>query len=398
MNRQFKLSRNSVTRLTLDMLSAELASTRGRTPLELGAAQWGIDTHLDEDGLELDSLERLNASSALNAYFHLHEYGAEDYLLAMQTVSDWVDLIMQSLADTGERLTFRTSGSTGKPKECVHRVRDLVAEAQIWADMFSATKRIVSLVPSHHIYGTLWSIFLPQILGVPCHYDRLTPSRAIREASDGEPTIVVATPTMWQFLEKSFPEFSPNLLGVTSTGPMPTDLGTALRAKGLARLIEIYGSSETGAIGWRDQNEAEYQLLDQWRRTETSQLVRVDGGNDGDINPVMDKLRWKDDRHFTVEGRIDGAVQVGGYNVFPDRIRTTLLKRPGVKDAAVRLDEQSGRLKAFLVPLSGEGDGPDLIEQIDKWCSEALTNHERPRSFAFGAELPLNEMGKLQDW
>ncbi|MEM9500776.1 MAG: AMP-binding protein [Pseudomonadota bacterium] len=392
------IPKTSIIRLTIDMLASELSETRGRSAAELGADTWDAQTRLDDEGLDLDSLERLNATSALNAYFHLHEYGAEDYLLAMPTIGDWADLIEQSLAETGQHLTFQTSGSTGQSKSCQHTISDLELEAAYWGDLFSATKQIVSLVPSQHIYGTIWTILLPKKLDVPCKYGRLKPSSTLSQAMGSEPTLVVATPTIWQFLAKSLPTFPPNLLGISSTGPMPAGLGDLLLEKGLGRLIEVYGSSETGAIGWRDHGDERYTLIDYWRRLSSRELARK--GADGAEKTVapMDKLGFSGDRHFAVDGRLDGALQIGGYNVFPDRIRNTLIKRPEVREAAVRLDSETGRLKAFLVPQERGHDPATLIEAVDTWCAEALSSHERPRSFAVGDSIPRNDIGKLADW
>jgi long-chain acyl-CoA synthetase len=51
-------------------------------------------------------------------------------------------------------------------------------------------------------------------------------------------------------------------------------------------------------------------------------------------------------------GRAEGAVQVGGVNVFPDVVGRVLTAHSGVAQAAVRLmrPEEGTRLKAFVVP------------------------------------------------
>ena len=110
-----------------------------------------------------------------------------------------------------------------------------------------------------------------------------------------------------------------------------------------------------------------------------------------------DNLRWLDERRFVVNGRRDGAVQVGGVNVFPARVRDALLAHAGVADAAVRLEADTGRLKAFVVPAGGE-DGDALLDDLDRWCGDRLSAPERPRRFALGGALPVNAMGKPADW
>jgi acyl-coenzyme A synthetase/AMP-(fatty) acid ligase len=110
-------------------------------------------------------------------------------------------------------------------------------------------------------------------------------------------------------------------------------------------------------------------------------------------------LEWNPDGRFCVRGRRDEAVQVGGINVFPARVRKVLLEHPGVADAGVRLmtPEEGARLKAFVVAAPGV-DCEALRTELERWVVNRLTVAERPKSLVFGARLPVNEQGKLADW
>jgi long-chain acyl-CoA synthetase len=392
---QSPLSKHAITRLVLDILADELSLTRGRSAMELGANLWSVDTRIDGSGLALDSMERLNASSALNAFFHLHEYGAEDYLLAMPTIGEWVDLVDQSLAATGTHLTFQTSGSTGTPKSCAHAIVDLVDEAACWAEITDQPDQIVSLVPSHHIYGTIWSILLPDRLGMPCTYSRFSAAKALADAGNGT-TLVIGTPTLWQYLSRSMPVFPTGIIGISSTAPLPDALAEQLTAKQISRLIEVYGSSETAGIGWREKHDGAYKLLNHWTRHSDVEISRE--GNPDIVIPLMDEVEWQDSRHLSVKARRDGAVQVGGNNVFPEQVRQILLSHPDIADAAVRFEPASGRLKAFIVPANEAVESSALIDQIDAWGATRFNSAERPRQFTIGNTLPRSAMGKLSDW
>lgn len=391
------LSRRSVVRIVLDLIADELASSRGRSALALGASGWTEATRLDESGptgagLDLDSLERLGASAALNELFHLHEYGAEDTLLALPTVGEWCDLVEQSLRGTGTHLTFRTSGSTGAPKRCTHAIADLMAEVEAWADMLGTVEQIIALVPSHHIYGTIFTALLPDRLD--CPLVRAVGSGGLAQA--GPRTVVVGTPTLWAHAARSLLAFPPGITGVSSTAPMSAQLAHRLGGQRLERLIEIYGSTETGGVAWREDAVAPFALLDHWRREAGGDLVRQSADGQAIAHAMMDAGAWIDDRRFALGGRRDGAVQVGGHNVFPARIRQRLLEHAGVADADVRLEPATGRLKAFIVPAAGGDEA--LIADLDHWCGRQFSDAERPRRFAVGAALPRGPMGKPTDW
>ena len=392
--RDSPLSRGSVERIVLDLLADELARSRGRSALDLGAAGWSRDTRVDGDGLDLDSLERLDAVAALNEYFHLHEHGAEDHLLTMRRVGEWCDLVETSLAATGAHLTFRTSGSTGEPRRRTHAIADLLAEVDAWAAMFPDARRVVSLVPAHHIYGTVFAALLPDRLGVEAASGRFAAGAAVRGGGTG--SLVVGTPTMWAYLARSTLSFSPGITGVSSTAPLSAQLAHRLAGQRLDRLVEIYGSSETGGVAHRTAPSVPWTLLPHWRHAGGDVLERGATG-DGRVE-LPDAARWFDDRHFALDGRRDGAVQIGGYNIFPERVRRRLLEHAGVADAAVRVDAETGRLKAFVVRAAGADDDAAFADALDAWCGGGLTDAERPRRFACGRALPRNEMGKLTDW
>lgn len=380
------LSRPAIRRIVLDLLAAELTRSRGRSAAALGQREWDEATRVDEAGLDLDSLEQLDAAAALTEFFHLHEYGAEDYLLALPSIGEWCDLVAQSLAATGTHVTFRTSGSTGEPKRCTHALADLRAEAGLWATRFADAPAIVALVPSHHIYGTIFAALLPEMLGCAV-------TEAVRDAAPG--TLAVGTPTHWAHLARSLLAFPDGVIGVTSTAPMPSQLAHRLRGQRLSRLVEVYGSSETGGIASREHEGAAFALLPGWR-ADGDTLARTLASGERTVVTPPDHLHWLDARRFAIRGRRDGAVQVGGINVFPARVRDTLLAHAGVADAAVRLEADSGRLKAFVVPARTGDDR--LVDELDRWCGDRLAAPERPRRFALGGALPVNAMGKPADW
>lgn len=387
------MSRRAVERITLDLLAHELSISRRQSAAILRRDSWTQATRLDGAGLDLDSLERMDAASAVNEFFHLHEHGAEDYLLALSSVGEWCDLIEQSLAMTGERLTFATSGSTGTPKRCTHMIVDLLAEASGWAEYLGHVSQVIALVPAHHIFGAIFTALLPDALGPHCSVE--TGTEAVRSARPG--TLIAGTPTHWAYLARSILAFPDGVVGVTSTAPMPTALAHRLRAQRLTKLVEVYGSSETGGVALREREDAAFRLLDGWTATANGALERrLANGARASMAPP-DHLRWLDDRHFTIEGRCDGAVQIGGVNVFPDRVRDVLLAHAGVADAAIRLEGEVGRLKAFVVPAGG-ADPDELAAELDRWCGARLTAAERPRQWAVGRALPVNAMGKPADW
>jgi acyl-coenzyme A synthetase/AMP-(fatty) acid ligase len=113
-----------------------------------------------------------------------------------------------------------------------------------------------------------------------------------------------------------------------------------------------------------------------------------------------DKLEWLDERRYRVGARDDGAVQVGGINVFPNRVRSVLQEHPDIAAAAVRLmsPAEGRRLKAFIVPALAGTDIDALRNGLDAWVAKRLSGPERPRAYTFGRSLPADQMGKAAEW
>lgn len=134
-----------------------------------------------------------------------------------------------------------------------------------------------------------------------------------------------------------------------------------------------------------------------WRRAgDEDRLQRTDAT----IVTAPDHLRWRDDSHFLLDGRLDGAVQVGGVNVHPGQIQDVLRAHPSVADAVVRCmaPHEGHRLKAFIVPRDETACPDSLRKALHAHAETQLGVAERPRAFTFGASLPMTEAGKPGDW
>ncbi len=391
---------DALVRMVSDLIADELAHLRPGGA-SLPDRPWPTDLALDEQGLGLDSLERLSVAAALNEALHLHESGIEDLLLARRRFGEWLQVAAEGLAAFDARLTFRTSGSSGLAKACPHALADLLQEAEHLAGLARGTRRVLAAVPAHHMYGFLFTVLLPERLGCNEVVDirRMTPQALVATMQPGD--LVISHPAHWSVLASHAGRLPPGVHGVTSTAPCPDALARRLEDIGLETLTQVYGSSETAGIGTRMSPATAFRLMPFWSRAADDglQLLRVT--TDGSISSqgIQDRLEWLDDRQFNIGGRMDEAVQVGGINVFPDRVRKVLLDHPQVADVQVRLmtPEEGSRLKAFVVPAPGI-DAMALRSDLWVWTESRLTAPERPKAFTVGHQLPRNDMGKLSDW
>jgi long-chain acyl-CoA synthetase len=391
-----RLSDSARMRVIKALLAEELSSARAKTVTVSEQLSWTPELSMQEH-IGLDSLGRLDFAARLNQFFHMHHVGIEDYLLIQRSLGEWDGIVAKSLDKFFGAITFQSSGSTGDPKRHVHDVANLHLEVRELAAAIGPAKRVIAMVPPHHIFGFLFTVMLPDALGIDVVDARgFGPSWLAREGRAGD--LVVATPHQWRAIATAMPAFVQGITGVVSTAPMPDALSDQLATMGLTRLTQIYGSSETAGIGSRHSHLQPFALFPHWMRTaDGSGIMRH--GLPAQTLALPDHVDWRDDRHLLPAGRLDGAIQIGGKNVSPEDVRQTILRHPDVADCAVRgfaLDGDNARtrLKAFIVPRAD--CALDCV--LPSWATSNVPELLRPSAWSFGPTLPRNDMGKLTDW
>lgn len=384
------LSDDSVLRVLRSLIAHELGQSRRMDGFQLGSERWGRDTSIgvrpkgdDGDSLDADSLELVSLATAVTQFFQLHLIGLEDYLLRYRTLGQWVEVVQASRAKGGTAIGFQTSGSTGTPRQVVHRWADLEQEVAFFHRLipgligFTPSRLLVPL-PCHHIYGFLFGVMLAETMKLPVVSGSLAWAEMMRGGfKSGD--LVVGHPFFWKQVAKGALQLPPEVAGLTSTGPCDHGTAQALERMKLAALIQIYGATETAGIGWRVKADAHFELLPRWR-----QAPGGDGLADcvsGALHPLPDTVDWMGERHLLPVARRDRAVQVGGINVYPERIRWHLQQVEFVGAASVELVD--GRLEARIEAVANAPSQNQMREHLRHWCARHLTSPERPAIFDF---------------
>ncbi len=394
------LPETQLYRILRDLMRGELLRMRGdksETP------DFPRNAVFTDAPLNMDSIEIMEMTAAVNEFFHLYKTGLEDNLLRYKSLSQWMEVISLSWQEHPEEITFRTSGSTGSPRQCIQSMDVLMQETEELSRIFAGRKRMISFVPAHHIYGFIFTVLVPVQMGIEVMDGRdMGIGTLSRTLEPGD--MIVSFPLYWSYLERSLPRWPADVHGVSSTGPIHAELIQRLQQKGLEHFTEIYGSSEHGGMGFRHNPVLPFCLFSHLRRAESPvdhKYSIVRNMPDGNQKKFFadDLLKWENKRDFHVLGRGDGAVQVAGINVYPEKVAESLRKHPMVADCAVRLmrKAENPRLKAFIVPAQ-EMETDSLRREISLWIQKNLSAPERPAVLSFGAEILKNEMGKAADW
>ncbi|MFW5828162.1 MAG: AMP-binding protein [Alkalispirochaeta sp.] len=372
-----------------DIFIDELTISRRATFSADEGTRWTPETSVREAGIGLDSLERFTIAARLNETFHLYRSGVEDNLLRAATLGDTVEVIQAGLEYSGEYISFYSGGTTRAPRIVTHAVADLMSEVEELRELFPDRHRVIVTVPVHHIYGFLFGVLLPWQMGIPAVDAQYAFLSGDRQPRSGD--VVVSMPFLWKRLLPSIPRWGDGIMGSSSTAPLDADTANQACRAGLQRLVEVYGSSETAGVGWRDRcgPSSSFTLFRRWERAGEG-VIRSESRE----VELPDWVSWQDERRFLPSGRRDSVVQVGGTNVNLEELRDTILKLvPEATDCAVRLGPEE-RIRAFLVI---PGDSP-REQEISARLAGHLDAAALPRSITIGSHLPRSTTGKIIDW
>jgi long-chain acyl-CoA synthetase len=129
---------------------------------------------------------------------------------------------------------------------------------------------------------------------------------------------------------------------------------------------------------WRDVDATATTLVNGWLHT-------------GDVGTLSD------DGFLTLKDRSKDLIISGGSNIYPREIEEVLQRHAAVSEVAVvgRLHPDWGEeVVACVVARSGT-DHAALERELDALCLTHIARFKRPKAYAFLAELPKNNTGKV---
>jgi acyl-CoA synthetase (AMP-forming)/AMP-acid ligase II len=312
-------------------------------------------------------------------------------------------------------LVVYTSGSTGAPKAIPKRVSQLASELLALEKQFGATvdqADIVATVSHQHIYGLLFKVLWPLAVGRPVHARSIEYPETLACALAARPCVLVASPAHLKRLpvHLDWHGAASQLRAVFSSGGL-LDADAARHARTLLgrAAIEVYGSSESGGIAWRAQEEGaaqDWQPLRgvEWRVGQDHQLeVRSAHAGEGWF-AMADRAAPADGGRFVLQGRSDRIVKIEEKRVSLDAIEAALLESGLVREARVvpcpAGPGQRQVLAGFCVPtakgkaLLNEHGKTGLNERLRQVLALAVERVALPRRWRYLESLPVNTQGK----
>jgi long-chain acyl-CoA synthetase len=120
--------------------------------------------------------------------------------------------------------------------------------------------------------------------------------------------------------------------------------------------------------------------------------------NDKGWATVNDMGYLDDDGYLYLTDRKTFMIISGGVNIYPQEIENVLTVHPKVLDVAVLgvpNPDMGEEVKAVVQPIDWADAGPELEDELMKYCRDKLAHYKCPRSIDFDPALPRLDNGKL---
>ena len=297
-----------------------------------------------------------------------------------------------------------TGGSTGTPQLWTKTVYNLLAESAYLQKAFavSANDRVVTTSPPYHIYGLLYTVLVPLLASAGVMTDTPAfPGELAAAIKEEKPTILVTVPAYYRTLKNHLTDKYRLRMAFSSASPLAdSDADAFSQATGVP-IYDVYGSTETGGIasqcratgetGYRPFACVDLQVHNERLRVRSGFLSPQLPVNNRGYFEAADRVTDRRDGTFTVIGRADGVVKVGGKRVDLAEVRARLLGLEGVRDALVfARPTATGRGNEVLALVETNRQGADIKNDL----GTNLETYARPRVIRVVAKMPVTLTGK----
>lgn len=324
---------------------------------------------------------------------------------SMQFTAETVSL--PAIAD-GAFVELFTSGSTSQPKRVIKYIHRLDCEAQMlslrFADRLAGCRIVASVVPQH-LYGLTFRIFLPMALGLPLHAAMLYYAEQLSALSHAHQYAFISSPAFLKRLDHNLAP--PPVKMILSAGGMLPWQDVEQTASWLnVWPDEIYGSTETGILAWRNrqQEEMAWQPFPGVSFRQQEEAFRVFSPLIADDSGILldDILQFDANGQFRLMGRKGRVVKIEEKRISLSEIEQRLLELEGIREAAALPVSRGGRQGIGVLLVVDD----TLREQWQSRGGKALELAWRrrllpwlepvavPRYWRVIDEIPVNSMSK----
>jgi acyl-CoA synthetase len=331
-----------------------------------------------------------------------------------------------------------TSGTTGMPKCVVHDQARWLAfhELALEAGALSPADVFLSAIPAPFGFGLWTAHFTPALLGAPCVLlSRFDPDACLAAIERRRVSVLAAVSTQFLMLldapSLACRELSSLRVLFTGGERVPPERAAEFERRTGARVLQFYGSNETGALSrttTRDTREVRLGSAGHVIESMQVRLFDADGrdvgasgrGQPGCKGPLLSRGYWNDPeanaRLYTPDGwmltgdvaELDaaGVLRVvgrqgdfiirGGKNVSAAAVEEAAATHPAVAlAAAVAMPDPTFGERVCLYAVPRAGAALTLAELVAHMRAQGASPESLPERLVLLDELPRSSGGKI---
>ncbi len=331
-----------------------------------------------------------------------------------------------------------TSGTTGDPKGVILSHHNIYSNAETCISLlnFNTDDTLLCCLPLYHTFAMTLILFGGFLSGGKILLMPQFSPQGVIEAAMSEPSVIwAAVPPMLYMVARFAPEDAPQKhhfrVIASGGGPLPIDVWNLFKSKYDFEIIEGYGLTETSPVATFNRPGkvkvgtigsplpgVDIEIRDECSR----KLPHGEIGElcvQGDLvmkgyykNEEENRLAFHEDGwlrtgdmasqdtegHIKIVGRIKDMIVSGGENIYPREIEETLLRCPGVMEAAViaKPDRLRSEIPHAFITLSEDAQGNITPSDLRKFCRQHLAEFKVPDDFSILDAMPKTPKGTVE--
>ncbi|WP_312041257.1 AMP-binding protein [Pantoea eucalypti] len=302
-------------------------------------------------------------------------------------------------------LILFTSGSTGTPRQVMKSLTVMEQESRwlsaLWGEQLQGC-RVIASVSHQHLYGLSFRLFLPMTLRLPFSAQPLFYGEQLAQLPRDCRYAFISSPAFLSRLDSTLDAPGCELIvsaGGTLRGP---DAEQVWQRFGCP-VSEIYGSTETGILAWRQCDRADAP----WRSFSGVRLEQVTPERWQVWSPLIagdnglaldDRLNMQPDGGFQLAGRHDRIVKIGDKRISLSEIERRLTDLPEIDDAvALVVTRHDRQVIGVVLSLTSTLDEAALHQHRQQWKRQLqcwLEPLAMPRYWRIVATIPVTPQSK----
>lgn len=305
-------------------------------------------------------------------------------------------------------VVFFTSGSTSEPKSISKSINQILTEVSVIESVFGSSVtqcQFLSTVSHHHIYGLIFRLLWPLLYRYTFYAEIVLYQEQLKSLCQNKDYVcLISSPAFLSRQDLNLGTVS--LKQCFSSGSLLSHAAAQTTYHQLGIFpTEVFGSTETGGIGYRNQIDSN----DVWTlfpnitiHKQTDQPAILSTPYLTQTIPLDDDLELISDYQFKLLGRTDRVVKIEEKRVSLDAIEHTLETSPFIEQAKVVVLQHHRTYLGAAIVLSEQGR--ELLNQQSKkylnqlFKSQLAETYESvaiPRKWRYLECLPYNTQGKL---